>query len=156
MSFDTLFLERLAEAIDEAKLDAILVGNAASIMHGAPVLTTDADLLIRDTPLNRRKLKKLVDLLGGVLRDINDLINAKRIHLTDIYVDILFDKIGGGLSFNSIRSRATKIQVDKHALRVASLEDVIKSKEGAGRDKDLAVLPILRNTLAVQRALKRV
>ena len=32
------------------------------------------------------------------------------------------------------------------ALRVASLADIIRSKESAGREQDLAVLPILRST----------
>ena len=36
---------------------------------------------------------------------------------------------------------------------VAGLADVIRSKEAAGRPKDLAQLPILRDTLRVRRAL---
>jgi hypothetical protein len=32
---------------------------------------------------------------------------------------------------------------------------VIRSKEAAGRKKDLAVLPILRDTLAVKNALRK-
>jgi len=82
------------------------------------------------------------------------LSNGKRIHLPNIYVDVLFDKIGGGLSFNSVRSRATKMRIGKRALTVSSLEDVIRSKTAAGRKKDLAVLPILRDVLAVKRAAK--
>src|SRR5256885_10024916 len=146
MSFDELFLDQLAGAIERTKLDAVLVGHAASILHGAPILTQDADILIRDTRPNRLKLQKLVDALDGVLSDIGDLANAKRIHLPDLYVGVLFDKIGGGLSFNSVRSRATKMRVGKHSLTVAALEDVIKSKVAAGRKKDLAVLPILHDT----------
>jgi hypothetical protein len=34
------------------------------------------------------------------------------------------------------------------------LEDVIRSKEAAGRAKDLAMLPILRDTLRVKKALE--
>jgi hypothetical protein len=37
-------------------------------------------------------------------------------------------------------------------LLVASLEDVIRSKEAAGRQKDRAVLPVLRDTVAVKRS----
>jgi hypothetical protein len=156
MSADADVLESIARAITEARLDAIVVGNAASELHGAPIATEDVDLLIRDTRLNRQKLKTFADVLGGHTVDIHDLITATRIHLPDVYVDILFDKIGGGLTFNSVRSRAKKMPIGEHSLTVASLEDVIKSKEAAGRKKDLAVLPILRDTLAVQRALKRV
>jgi hypothetical protein len=156
MSADADLLETIAGALAEARLDAIVVGNAASELHGAPIATEEVDLLIRDTRLNKQKLKRLADALGGVSVDIHDLIKAKRIHLPDVFIDILFDKIGNGLTFNAIRSRATKIQIGKYTLTVASLEDVIKSTEAAGRRKDLAVLPILRDTLAVQRALKRV
>jgi hypothetical protein len=44
--------------------------------------------------------------------------------------------------------------VGEHKALVASLEDVIRSKEAAGRPKDLAQLPILRDTLRVRRALE--
>ena len=156
MSADAGVLESIAAAIEKARLDAIVVGNTACELHGAPVTTEDVDLVIRDTRLNRKKLKAFADALSGVAMDIDDLVTAKRIHLKDIYVDVLFDKIGGGIKFDSLRARATKIPIGKHSLTVASLEDVIKSKEAAGRKKDLAVLPILRDTLKVKRALARV
>jgi hypothetical protein len=38
---------------------------------------------------------------------------------------------------------------------VASLRDVIRSKEAAGRDKDLAQLPLLRRTLEQIRERQR-
>lgn len=42
------------------------------------------------------------------------------------------------------------LQVD-----VASLADVIRSKEAAGREKDRAVLPILRQVLERSRSIER-
>ena len=54
----------------------------------------------------------------------------------------------------SIRSRCVEMPVGEHKALVASLEDVIRSKEAAGRPKDLAQLPILRDTLRVRRALE--
>jgi hypothetical protein len=150
-----LFLDRLAEALATVDLEAIVIGNSASILHGAPVLTLDVDLLVRDTRANRRKLDQLSDELGGVQTDVGDLTTAIRIHLPDVSVDVLFDSMGGGLTFNSVRSRASRIRVDEHSLTVASLEDVIASKEAVGRAKDLASLPILRDTLRVKNALKK-
>ena len=58
-SKDETFLYELAIALQNVGLEAIVVGNMASILNGAPVLTQDVDLLVRDTPLNRRKLKRL-------------------------------------------------------------------------------------------------
>ena len=39
--------------------------------------------------------------------------------------------------------------------RHASLEDIIRSKEAAGRKKDQLHLPILRETLLVNQALEK-
>ena len=69
-------------------------------------------------------------------------------------IDVLFDAIAGELSFASLRRRSVKVPVGDEIAIVASLEDVIASKTAAGRPKDLAVLPILRDTLRVKRALE--
>ena len=61
-------------------------------------------------------------------------------------------KIDGIRSFESLRSRSSVVTFGTHALRVASLPDIIKSKERAGREQDLAVLPILRRTLREKEA----
>src|SRR3989442_4784324 len=54
-------LVALAKALRAAKLDAIVIGNCASMLNGAPVTTQDIDLLIRDTRPNRRKLVPVAD-----------------------------------------------------------------------------------------------
>jgi len=48
------------------------------------------------------------------------------------------------------------VQIGDSAATVAALTDVIASKEAAGRPKDLAQLPILRETQRVRGALKGV
>jgi hypothetical protein len=66
-------------------------------------------------------------------------------------VEIHFDRISGGLTFSSVRSRAQIVTVGDEKLTVAALADVIRSKEAANRPKDRAVLPILRDTMAVKK-----
>jgi hypothetical protein len=70
-------------------------------------------------------------------------------------VDVLFDEISGKLRFEALRSRSVKIPLGSLEAVVAVLEDVIASKEAAGRPKDLAQLPILRDTLRVRKALEQ-
>lgn len=155
MSSDQMFLDELAGILHRIKLEAIVVGNTASILHGAPILTQDVDLLVRSTPRNQEKIKKLVEELHGAGPvDISELANGKRIYLPKDYLDILFNKISGGISFNSAKRHSSKMSVGEFSLIVASLEDVIRSKEAANRAKDRAVLPILRETLAVNNATK--
>jgi len=156
MSVDAKILESVAAALRSARLEAIVVGNAASELHGAPVVTEDVDLLLRDTPLNRKKLQRFItEVHGAGPFEISELMAGKRILLPESYVDILFDRIAGRLSYNAVRSRSRQMSVGREALRVASLEDVIRSKKAAGREKDMAVLPILRSTLAVLKARGR-
>lgn len=151
-SNDERFLAQLAAAIHGNQLDAIVVGNTASILNGAPVLTQDVDLLVRDTPANRRKLKRIATAMGGTEPLlVSDLASVERIYGADVPIDIIYDQLIGNLKFASVKSRAHLAPVGTSTLLVASLEDIIKSKAAAGRPKDTAVLPILRDTLRLRR-----
>ncbi len=154
-SVDERFLAQLAVALRDVRIDAVVVGNVASILNGSPVLTQDVNLLVRDTALNRKKLRSLAQRLRatGPL-GISDLATVERIYGARVPIDIVFDHIPGRLTFASVRSRArlAYVGVGNETLTVATLADVIKSKTAADRPKDRAVLPILRDTLAVRRA----
>ena len=58
------------------------------------------------------------------------------------------------VSFEEVRSRSVRIPVGRRVATVASLADIVASKEASGRPKDLAQLPILRDTLRVKRELE--
>jgi hypothetical protein len=148
----------LAAALRAVKLDAIVIGNVASMLNGAPVTTQDIDLLIRHTRLNRRKLARFAEAIGGSApMPVSELSNVEWIEGgLAVPVEIHFDRISGGLTFSSVRSRAYFVAVGSEKLRVAALADVIRSKRAANRPKDRAVLPILRDTLAVRKKLKGV
>ena len=150
-------LVALARALRTARLDAVVIGNSGSMLNGAPVTTQDIDLLIRDTRLNRRKLIRFADELGGSApMPVSELSRVEWIEgRLAVPVEIHFDRIAGGLTFASVRSRAQLVQVGDEKLRVASLEDIIRSKQAAGRPKDRAVLPVSRETLAVRKKVER-
>ena len=149
-------LVALAKALRAAKLEAIVIGNSASMLNGAPVTTQDIDLLIRDTKPNRRKLARFVDEIGGSSpMPVSELSKVEWIEgRLAVPIEIHYDRIAGGLTFSSVRSRAQVVVVGDQKLLVASLADVIRSKQAAGRPRDHAVLPILRDTLAVKRKLE--
>jgi len=148
-------LVALAKALRAVGLEAIVIGNAASMLNGAPVTTQDIDLLVRDTRPNRRKLALFARRIGGSSpMPVSELSAVETIEGgLAVPVEIHFDRISGGLTFASIRSRAQLVAVGREKLAVASLADVIRSKEAANRPKDRAVLPILRDTLAVRKKL---
>jgi predicted nucleotidyltransferase len=127
MSPDERFLESVLKALEKVHLEAIIVGATAAIMHNAPILTRDIDLLIRDTELNRRKLEALSRELGGTPpASVSELTSTLRIIGTEIPIDILLDRIAGGLTFESLKSRPARFDVGGHTALVATLEDVIR------------------------------
>ena len=129
-----------------ARLEAVVIGNSASMLNGAPVTTQDIDLLVRDTKANRRKLARFAEEIGGSSpRRVSELSNVEYIDGDlAVPVEIHFNRIAGGLTFSSVRSRAQLVAVGGEKLAVAALADVIRSKEAAGREKDRLVLSVLR------------
>ena len=53
--------------LNENRLEAILIGNMAAALHGAPVSTIDIDLFFRKTPANMQKLKRVAEALEAVI-----------------------------------------------------------------------------------------
>lgn len=154
MSPDEDFVRELARAIRAVKLEAVVVGSGAAILQGVPLLTEDIDVLVRDTPVVRKKLELLAEKMGGAWVEISPLTAARRLVGLRVGVDVLFDQIAGDLRFESIRSRARGVRLGDEVVVVASLEDVIRSKAAADRPKDRAQLPILRDTLRVQAVVR--
>jgi len=150
-------LVALARALRIARLDAVVIGNSASMLNGAPVTTQDIDLLVRDTRPNRRKLGHFAREIGGAApAPISEVSQVEWIDgALAVPVEIHFDRVAGGLTFAALRARATRVVVGTESLRVATLADVIRSKKAANRPKDRAVLPILLDTLKVKAKLER-
>jgi hypothetical protein len=92
---------------------------------------------------------------GSAPAPVSELTNTDRIYGAAVQIDILYDSIPPKLKFESVRSRAERMEIGGHKLTVAALADVIRSKEAANRPKDRGALPILRDTLAVKMALAK-
>ena len=140
----------VARILVQRRLDAVMIGNAAAAIQGSPVTTMDLDFMFRKTSTNLAKLKRVADDLGAVvLRPFYPASQLYRVtrDRDGLQLDFMA-RIDGIRSFESLRGRASVVQFGEHELRVASLEDIIRSKERAGREQDLAVLPILRRTLS--------
>src|SRR5437016_1370861 len=134
---DEEFVASVADALSAVRLEAVIVGMIAARLQGAPVLTQDVDILVRDTKLNRKKLERFAEALGGVGPvELSPLSRVRTVIGARAPVDILFDSIAGALRFEALKSRAVRMPVGKRTALVACLEDVIASKEAAGRPKD--------------------
>ena len=146
-------LSSIVGALAEARLEAILIGNAAAALLGAPVTTLDFDFMFRATPPNLAKLKRFACALDAViLRPYYPVSALYRVVNDDRGLQADFMRaIHGVKSFNSLRSRAERVEVSGHRLWVASLADILASKRAAGRPRDKAVIDILEATLREKR-----
>jgi predicted nucleotidyltransferase len=146
-------LNSVVAALAEVGLEAILIGNAAAAIQGAPVTTVDFDFMFRATPANLAKLKRFaLRLEAMILRPYYPVSNLYRVVNDErgLQVDFM-PAIHGVKSFNSLRSRAQKVELGRHQAWVAHLADIIASKRAAGRPRDKAVLEVLEATLREKR-----
>lgn len=151
---DSEVLAAVVQALDVAKLEAIIVGATAAILRGAPLMTADVDLLVRDTPRNRQKFERFAKALGAAKpRAISDISSALTVEGGPLPVDLLLEALPGNLRFAGVRSRGERMTIGNASICVASLEDVIRSKVAAGRPKDIYHLEVLRQVLALRNAL---
>lgn len=142
-------LAMIARLLAKRRLEAILIGNAAAALQGSPVTTQDLDFMFRKTPRNVDKLKGIADDLDAiVLRPFYPASGLFRVvrDRDGLQLDFMA-RIDGIRSLESLRANAARVEFGGAALLVASLRDVIRSKEAAGRPQDKAVLQILRKTL---------
>ncbi len=151
MSIDDSLLEALLKALRAAKLEAVVIGNTAAILHGVPVTTLDADLLVRDSKVTDRKVLDLAARLGAVVTTpFEPLSSVRRLQGFALPIDVMRAP-SDRFRFESVASRAEPIAVGSEVALVASLADVIAMKRAADRPKDRAVMPLLEAALEVQR-----
>lgn len=138
------YLVEIGRQLAHVGLEAVLIGNAAAALQGAPVTTVDFDFLFRKTPRNLQKLKALARALGAVvLRPYYPASDLYRVVRDDgLQLDFM-GTIHGIRSYEGVRDRAGVIEIDGVRLRVASLADIIRSKKAARRPRDLAVIDLL-------------
>jgi predicted nucleotidyltransferase len=142
-------LGEVGRRLGEAGLDAVLIGNAAAALQGAPVTTVDFDFFFRKTSRNLAKLKTVARALHAtILRPYYPASDLYCIVRDDdgLQVDFM-TTIHGVRSFEGLTDRAIRVDIGGATILVASLVDIIRSKRAARRPRDLAVLEILERTL---------
>jgi|ERR1017187_3150797 hypothetical protein len=142
-------LARVASLLEKHGLEAVLIGNAAAALQGAPVTTVDLDFFFRRTPGNLKKLKAVAWELGAVILKpyypVSGLLRIAR-DSDGLQLDFM-SEIDGVRSFEGLRKRASRVQFGEAAIHVAALADIIRSKKAAGRPRDRAVLATLEKAL---------
>lgn len=158
--FDPVSMLRILRSHD---VEFLVVGGVAARLRGAPLLTQDVDITPEPTAVNLQRLAAALEDMEARLRSATDtegvrfpfdadLLATKKLWtLTTKFGDLdLVLEPAGFEGFEELADGASPLRVATEPdlyVEVASLSDVIASKEAAGREKDLAALPLLRTTL---------
>lgn len=147
---------RIVQTLHDHGVAYVLVGGVAARLHGSPTLTEDLDVTPEPTDDNLGALADALVTLGarlavdGVDGGLEVPLDARTFSspvmkfLTDAgEIDVVLDPVGTG-GYEPLRERAVAFRVVGVGLAVASLDDIIRSKETADRPKDRAHLETLR------------
>jgi hypothetical protein len=122
---------------------------SGAILQGVPATTLDTDIWI---DLRSRQYMRVLNLcrqLGAKVR-ANTLVD-----LSDgSTVNFLYE-MHGLRSFQYEYQRAKRVRWLQTAVAVLPLERIYASKKFVGRPKDLAHLPLLKQTMRMKRLLRR-
>ncbi len=155
----------LLRALLRHRVDFFVVGGVAAQLEGAPILTFDLDVLYDKTPENLDRLLAVLEELKAHYRDPAgrhiepdmEKLKTFRTHLllTELGALDVLSAIGNGLTYQDLAGRIVPYELGEMRVQVLELAAVIESKEQANRDKDRAVLPVLRQTLVMKTQPKR-
>ncbi len=159
MQVEPDFLE-LLKILVRHKVDFIVCGGIAAILHGAPLMTADLDAVYEPSEDNCRRLLAATAELKATDFDVTgrhivpdlDKLRKLRLHLLNTShgrLDLLRE-LGGGAHYDSLVDRCQTIEIDDLQILVLDLEAIIESKEAAGRPKDKVALPFLRALLKLR------
>lgn len=148
------------ETLQRHHVRFVIIGGFAAIVHGAAHVTFDIDITPDAEAENLERLSTALHELGA------------RVWSTDIDEGLAFDHGAASLARSGVWNLVTPhgrldisfvpdgtrgfVDLDAGAddhvvlgvpVRVASLADIVRSKEAAGRTKDLLALPTLRRLL---------
>jgi len=151
-------LKVLAKLLDEVKLEAVMIGNAAAAINGSPVTTLDVDFIVPQTSQTYRAIVLLAQKTGSVLQELKLIDDRYMYQLIPkspegMQLDFLYE-LASKDRYEKLKERAMSVDFGGHPLYVATLEDIIRAKQAANRPKDVAVLPILNLTLEEQQRQK--
>jgi hypothetical protein len=154
------------QVLSRHRVDFVIVGGMAAVLQGAPVSTFDLDIVHSRDAANLDRLVGALRELDAFYRDKPDLritpdpskLRGPGHHLLLTSAGPL-DVLGAVVTGDTypelaMRTRSLDLGDGIRAL-VLDLEAVIEIKERLDSERDRAVLPILRRTLAEQRPPKK-
>ncbi|MGH8969030.1 MAG: hypothetical protein ACRDV1_03690 [Actinomycetes bacterium] len=147
----------LLDVLNRHGVGYVVIGGFAAVAYGSPLPTADIDITPAPGPDNLARLSNaLRDLdarvrVDGVDEGLAFAHNAES--LRAVTVLNLLTRLGpldlvvrpaGGADYEALAERQLVVTLHGVTVPLASFDDIIASKEAAGRPKDRQALPLLR------------
>jgi hypothetical protein len=155
--FDPL---RILRVLNEHQVRYVAIGGLAATLYGSPLTTGDLDVCPAGDPAN-------LERLANALRDLNARVYSDRdpggvgfapdaafLGQAEVWnlvtdagrLDLAFAPAGTA-GYDDLVKDMVRFELGELEVPAASLRDVIRSKEAAGRERDRQALPTLRRLL---------
>lgn len=159
---------RILRVLSKHRVRFILIGALAARLYGFPRLTADADITPDTERANTERLAKaLRELKARIYTDaipegLEFDCSAEMLARSAMWnlvtsagrIDIAF-KPAGTDGYADLASGAVRFEAFGVQFHAASLDDIIRSKEAAGRPKDREDVAIMRELKKLQRPKPR-
>jgi hypothetical protein len=161
MASDDFDPERMLSVLTGEGVDFVLVGGMAAILHGDVGVTVDLDVVPAREATNLERLARALRMLGARIRTAGEpeglAFDCSAQFFRNLSPDAIVNMTteagdldvtfcpSGTQGFRDLRRDAVEIEAaERVRILVASLADIIRSKQAAGREKDRLALPRLR------------
>lgn len=151
----------LLDALNADRVEYLVIGGAAAVLHGAPVATQDLDIVHRLTVRNVGRLHRCLGRLHALIRELGsrDLRPDRAILQSGGQVRLITDfgpldvlgRLHDGRDYADLVEHSELVGDENRQIRVIDLPTLIEIKAGTHRRSDRIVLPILRALLTRRR-----
>jgi predicted nucleotidyltransferase len=122
----------------------VIIGATAFPVHGYARATLDVDVFIEDTPENAARVREALLEFGYDLSDVSvDDLRTKKVLIRQYLLEVDVHPFVKGVTFAEVWQRRVEDRIGETTAPFASLDDLIRMKEAAGRPKDIEDLRAL-------------
>lgn len=137
-------IENLLRLLNENKVKFLVIGASAFPHHGYARATLDIDIFIENTRENAEKTLSAMKSFGYDVSDITiDELLTKKILIRQYILETDIHPFVAGVTFDEVWAHREKGSIRSQQVYFPSLDDLIRMKKAAGREKDKEDLKIL-------------
>jgi predicted nucleotidyltransferase len=154
------WVERILRGLQDHDVEFIVVGMMAATLQKSPLRTEDVDICPEPSVSNLRRLASALNDLGAQEWEPHKGEFVERVWTAEMLavdpfwllgvdgdrLDLVFEP-AGTTGYRDLIKDAVHKEIDGLVVTVASLRDIVRSKETLGREKDRAQLPTLRRLI---------